>query len=462
MISYTFSQMIRFFVLLFCVSSCASLCAQSQWNWPEDKQMAQSQYARYTDALHAKDYAAAVEPLEWLLKHAPRLNKSIYQNGEIIYTQLAIRSTDSVAQLGHQSRIFELLGLREKYYAEKEIVSKRTARLAYKFYKNVPEKLPFVVSSLRISIDLNQEKVSAVTLVALLDALRRYNKAANRVTEEEFIDTYNMLSDLMEKKKESVVDDAQAKQRLDEMSQKIDKLLLLCVQVDCDFVREVLGARMLLVAESMDSISQLLSDSTRNSFRLLLRPARAVLRFMKKYECEDPALYLQAVEILYAFDPSSRMALFLARKFLKEGEQSTAIKYYTEGLSLSKDHQQRADIYMDMARLYAESDKSLSRGYARKALGGGDLRDAYNLIGTLYVSSYELCKKGLSRVEDRAVFIAAYQMFKRAGNEDMMQKTRAQFPTAEQMFELGLSEGTEIEIGCWIQEKVTLMKASNP
>jgi len=74
------------------------------------------------------------------------------------------------------------------------------------------------------------------------------------------------------------------------------------------------------------------------------------------------------------------------------------------------------------------------------------------------MASYEDCKGGVSRVQDRAVFLAAYEMYKKAGNSKMMQLAKAQFPSMEEIFELSLKEGETLRVGCWINETVTIQR----
>ena len=59
-------------------------------------------------------------------------------------------------------------------------------------------------------------------------------------------------------------------------------------------------------------------------------------------------------------------------------------------------------------------------------------------------------------VQDRAVFIAAYNMYSRGGNATKMANAKAQFPSVENVFNETRNKGDRITIGCWINETVTL------
>jgi predicted RNase H-like nuclease len=83
-------------------------------------------------------------------------------------------------------------------------------------------------------------------------------------------------------------------------------------------------------------------------------------------------------------------------------------------------------------------------------------RDAYSFIGKLYADSYERCKEEVDRVKDRLVFIAAYQMFQKAGDMEAMKFAKEQFPSREELFERNYNAGQSMKLTCWIDETVIL------
>lgn len=87
-----------------------------------------------------------------------------------------------------------------------------------------------------------------------------------------------------------------------------------------------------------------------------------------------------------------------------------------------------------------------------------DAREAYNLIGNLYFSSFEECKGGESKVKDRAIFIVAYKMYEKAGNTEQMAASKEQFPSIEEIFSEGFNEKEKITVDCWINESAVLQR----
>jgi hypothetical protein len=54
------------------------------------------------------------------------------------------------------------------------------------------------------------------------------------------------------------------------------------------------------------------------------------------------------------------------------------------------------------------------------------------------------------------VYIAAYEMYVKAGNSNLMARAKAQFPSKEEIFLLNWQTGSSQKVGCWINETVIL------
>jgi len=78
-------------------------------------------------------------------------------------------------------------------------------------------------------------------------------------------------------------------------------------------------------------------------------------------------------------------------------------------------------------------------------------KEVYSILGNLYLSSFEKClpTEG-NAIKDKAVYFAAYEMFKKAGDQAGMKKARAQFPTMASIHQNGYKEGASISVGCWV------------
>ena len=108
---------------------------------------------------------------------------------------------------------------------------------------------------------------------------------------------------------------------------------------------------------------------------------------------------------------------FAIAKFIAGREQAnknyeTSLQYYDGAIESSDDNEQKSEIYLNKAQLYAViGNKNKSRNNARRSISlNSKNSDAYKLIGNLYMASYDDCREGKSRVQDRLLFIAAYNL----------------------------------------------------
>ena len=75
-------------------------------------------------------------------------------------------------------------------------------------------------------------------------------------------------------------------------------------------------------------------------------------------------------------------------------------------------------------------------------------KEAYIIIGDLYLKSFQDCKGGEDMVKDRAVYIAAYEMYQKGGNAERMAVAQEQFPSKEDLFNYGYDVGRYLN--CWM------------
>ncbi|NVJ48048.1 MAG: hypothetical protein HWE07_13010, partial [Cytophagia bacterium] len=81
---------------------------------------------------------------------------------------------------------------------------------------------------------------------------------------------------------------------------------------------------------------------------------------------------------------------------------------------------------------------------------------AYSFIGNLYLSSFDDCADRYDKVQDKAVYLVAYDMFALAKDAKGMEEAQLRFPTRTEAFDLNMDDGDEIDVGCWIQRKTKL------
>lgn len=434
--------------ILLLLACCLAWTAHAQspdtpgWNFPEDPEqakVAREKNALYTDYLSSENYEAAKEPLYWLLQNVPDLNESIYQNGARIYENLAENTQDEEQAHTYADSAILLYDLRIEHFNKREEILNRKAFSAYKLWRDRQERYQELYNIMEEAFEANGEDFWPQNIVGYMDAARRLKLTSDDVDDMQIINLYDTLDHTLEQQQQA----SKNPERTEKMRTQLDKLLVGSISAECDDIEQNLGS--------------LLRDRPDN-----LKLAKVIIKLSLESKCTDSPIFLQAAELVQQEEPSVGLARFLANKALSAGDFDRAIDAYENAIELSEDNLKNAEMLLGIAEIYSkQGQKSSARDYAMRALEENpNLTEAYNLVGNLYYSSYNDCRKNVSQVEDRAVFIAAYEMYERAGNTAMMAQAREQFPSISMVFEEADKEvGDQISVDCWINRSVTLRTA---
>lgn len=423
--------------LLLIVTVVIDTNAQSGWNWPEDKETAQEKNVLYTDNMKNGNYKAALEPLGWLLENAPDLNASIYINGAKIYEELAESEKDPQKKKEFQDKALSMYDKRIEHFNEEANVLDRKAYTAYKYFKDDKEKYEELFQLFEKTFELNGKDVGINNLVAYMDVIRRHNLTGGNLSDEEVLNRYNTITEVID----TYIQKGKNVETLEKHRAFCDKMLTAMVDVDCEFIETKLGPAF--------------EKEPGN-----LQMAKRIIGLSLSYKCTENPLFTKAAMTVQEQEPTYAIAKVIAIKSDIDEDYESAEKYYKQALELTEDPTKKAEIYYGLANHYRKRGlKSQSREFAFKAANTDpSLKNAYKLVGDLYMTSFEQCKEGVSKVQDRAIFIAAYNMYQKAGSQSMMKAAKEQFPSMEEMFELNMEEGQTVKVGCWVNETVTLQR----
>lgn len=418
---------------LFCGLATAAM-AQPGWNWGDSVDKAKEKNALYTDYLRAGNYQAAMEPHNWLLKNTPDLNSSIYINGAKIYEGLAESTPDKAKTLEYQEKALQMYDLRIKYFGDEAEVLNRKAYTAYKYFKDEKAKYKGLYELFERAFQLNGNDFYVNNFVAYMDVVRRYKLSGGQLSDEEVFERYTKISDAVEYQMKN----GGNVKTLEKIQEYVDKLLTSTVTVDCEFVFNKLGPKY---------------QQTKD-----INLAKKIFGLMLQQKCTDHPLAMQVAIAVNEVEPNYGIAKFIGAKAAADGDMAKAEQYFEKAIALTDENTKKSEIYLSMAKLQAsQGNKVAARSSARKALAfDPSLGDAYVLIGDLYMRSYDDCKEGVSKVKDRAVFIAAYEMYRKGGDQSKMAAAKEQFPSIEEIFSESMSEGQAITVGCWVNESVQL------
>ena len=448
-------------LLMFLVSA-ISLYAQPGWNWPENKAQAEEKNVLYTDYLKQQNCEAAVEHLDWLIDNVPNLHVSIYQNGIKIYRCLIDKESDPIKKGELVEKALSLFDGRIENFGREAYVKNRKVTFAYTFYRSDKSQYESLFDMFKDAFELNGNKIGNSNLVAYMDIVRKHKLTSKTISDDEVLDIYDMISNTISYK---VVNDTKNQERYKKYQDNLDKLLTATITVDCNFVENTLGPKLLeLTAEPMDEIAQTdyetLTPVDISYSDEVINLAKKIFQLSITGKCTSSEIALEAAKIMFTNENDYAIAKFIAGREQANKNYESSLKYYDEAIKSTEDNSQKSEIYLNKAQLYAViGNKVKSRNNARRSISmNSGNTDAYKLIGNLYMSSYDDCREGKSRVQDRLVFIAAYNIFKSGGLTSQANQAREQFPSMEEIFNENMEVGESMNTGCWINETVTLNK----
>jgi len=283
------------------------------------------------------------------------------------------------------------------------------------------------------------------------------------ISDDEVLKNYDAISKIISYK---ILNEPKNIDRLRRYQDNIDKLLTATITVDCNFVENTLGPKLIESSMLNDEIVETNYDDTAPVSVYspeVINLAKKIFQLSITGKCTSSDIALEAAKIMLSSEPDFAIAKFIASREQANKHYDVSLNYYDKAIEVTQDNNQKAEIYFNKAQLYMViGNKEKSRKNAKLSISvKPDNPNAYKLIGNLYMTSYDDCKESKSRVEDRLVFIAAYNMFKKGGLISQANQARQQFPSMEELFNENLEIGQTMNTGCWIKENVVLNKRNN-
>lgn len=453
----------KFFLTLLVLFVSFNILAQPGWNWPENKSEAEEKNVLYTDYLKQQNCDEAKIHLDWLIENVPGLHVSIYQNGIKIYRCLIDKEEDPIIKNELINKALILFDGRIENFGREAYVKNRKVTFAYTFYRSDKTQYESLFNMFKDAFLLNGNKIGNSNLVAYMDIVRKHKLTSKSISDDEVLEIYDMISKTISFK---LSNDAKNEVRYKKYQDNLDKLLTATITVDCNFVENTLGPKLIeLTSQPNDEIAQTdyetLTPVDISYSEEIVNLAKKIFQLSITGKCTSSEIALEAAKIMFTNEKDFAVAKFISSRELFTKNYESALEYCDAAIESAGDNNdQKSEMFLRKAQIYQViGNKVKSRDNARKSISfNSSNSDAYKIIGNLYMASYEDCREGKSRVQDRLVFIAAYNIFKSGGLSNQANQAREQFPSMEEIFNENLEVGESMNTGCWINETVTLNK----
>jgi tetratricopeptide (TPR) repeat protein len=432
----------KYLISLVCLSSVIFSHAQNDWKWPVEEamfKMAQEKQAYYKVLMGQDKYQEALSVLKWLYVNNAELNPSIYIDGTKCAEE-AMKGTTNAARVDQlQDTALWMYDMRIKYWGNEASVLDRKAYTAFKYFYKTPKKYPELIVMFDKTFSANGSGISTFNILPYMTTAKYgYEWTLKEMPGDKVLEIHSMLSNILDDKEKMGEEMTDIRNKVDALLSSIDGLL------SCDYIEQNLVPR--LKANPSD-----------------IGTAKKIFAYSLQAKCSDKDYFLQAAEIIVMENPDFKLLKILGDKWLSSGDLSKASEFYGKALPLAQTNQDKYELNISLAKVASKQGQlSKARGFANEALSvNPGEKEPYNLIGNLYFNSFNECAGKEDIVKDRAVYIAAYNMYQKAGNSSLMKAAEAQFPSSEEIFTKNYNEGDQITVGCWINEKVIIKKRPN-
>ncbi len=424
-------------VVVFLTVNVTALFGQCNWNWPEDKAKAEESLVLVKDSKSNGNFRQAVAPLNWLLANVPKLHTSLYVYGEEVFDGLATKEKNPARKKELVDSLLMIYDMRITNCGEEQSVMNRKAFFAYKHMIN-GDDVDQLLTIMDADLKLNGASIPDQLHQPYWQTVRMNKLKKKNLTDDEVLTRYDNLMEIIDAKIKKARSEGKPVDKLEADKKAIEDILVTIVPITCELVKSNMEPKF---------------KANPNDLSL----AKKMVYFMIKGKCTDDPIWLQAAEKINEQEPDFGLSKNIAIRYLAAEDYAKAEQYYKKALELAPSNVEKADMMVSLGGLEArKGSKVAARNYYRDALAANpDDKDPYSKIGNLYYSSFDDCKKMDNYADDRLVYLAAYEMYQRAGDNAGMARAKAQFPSKEELFTQNYEAGSSKTVGCWINESVT-------
>jgi tetratricopeptide (TPR) repeat protein len=429
-----------FSLLLFLSVATLGWSQCKEYKWPADKSKAEEQLAIYGDALKQQNYRGAVPGIQWFLKNAPNWNTKLYVDGADIYNKLAAAEKDPAKKQVLVDSLMWIYDERVKTCGDEVNVLNRKATYAAVYNGQNKDKAAEVLALFDKVLQISGTNVSDNVLDSYFKIVFANFALLKNIPDEDVIARYDKIQSAIDAKiARYQTENKQAEvEKLKASKAANDDLLPRMVTVDCGFVKSNMEPKF---------------KTNKNDLAL----AKKIFGFMIVGKCTDDPLWLEAGEVVHKTEKDYGIAKNMAVKYLSAGNVQRATELAKEAVDLAKSPGDKAEALIVVGSIQAKGNSNTSARDSFKQAAAADpaSKEAWEKLGDLYASSNE-CKKMESQAQDRLIYLAAYEMYAKAGNNQKMSSMKSLFPSKEEIFLLNWKPGDTKSTGCWISETVTL------
>jgi len=406
-----------------------------------DEMECKQSIALFNDAMKRKNYDDAYVNWNFLFHYYPMSTKSTYSKGSPLFNYKYNKAPKEEKSLWVDT-LMMIYDQRIKYFGKDKkyptgFILGRKGRDLLKYRKNnVEEAYGYLKESVKLQ-GVNSEDAVLLTYMQATEGMFVNEKVEADVV----VDNYSQISDLLTKR-------LAALQKKTKIQKAIDGVDAIFANSDAATCTAIIGAYDKKYKASPDNVELM----------------EKIAGILDDKDCTESQLYFDVIDKLNKINPSAFTSYGLANMSLKKEKYADARTYLKKAIELETSDSLKAKYYYKQALVANKlGQKQQARTYANKAISlRKDFGAPYLLIATLYASSG--CKQmtkpegELSRIAywvavDKLIQAKSVDPSITADANRLIGQYSKNYPNKEDAFFYGVTKGTTVTVGCWINER---------
>ena len=418
------------------VSAQTGSVSGTKWGKGQDSIDCVRSFSLYTSDYQQKNFNAAIINWRKVWRDCPQASVNLAARGIEMYQNFIARELDPNKKM---ALVDTLMMVYEKgLILRPQMKGNYLANMAQDIqrFADTPENQPKLLKILEETMEVEKEKTTARTYASYMDIILKEN-AAGKLSDEELLDDYTKVSDFISEAIKKTSNEELAKAR-----DMIDDRFATSSAASCENLLKIYGEKY---------------DANKEDAEFL----RKLTRLLVRKECTGSELFEKASEQQYALNPSSAAAYNMARLFLRKENFGKALEYFEYAIERETDPVDKAHynfqlggIYLTKYNKYIDAKKYFLEAIRLRP----DWGQPYIMLATTYANGP---KCGEDDFEKQYVYWVIVDKLQKAKAVDpdvaatvdpMIRQFSQHFPKKEEAFFLNITEGTTINVGCWINE----------
>ena len=421
---------IKTIILIIFLSSTMYVYGQGKYGLDSTKCI--SNISLYREYYKQKNYDEALAPWRWVFINCPKSTGNIYKNGPYIIKHLIKKKPN--LKKSYTDTLMLIYDQRIKYFGKEGYVLGRKGSDLLIYDK---DRYNEAYNYLKQSVNIQKEKSEASVLHYFFKSISIMEKN-NLLSVSDVINAYSLVTDYIDY---NLINNTSKSKYYNKSLEKIEKTFT--TYANCEDLINIYSNKF---------------SNTTNDLKLLKR----IIKVLSDKKCNDSQIYFDASNRLYELDPSPSSASEMGKMCISRKKIQEGIKYLKMAVDNENDNNLKAKYLLELADAYriSESFNSARNAVMESLKNKPGWGESYLLLANIYISGAKKCKD----FDSKAVYWIIVDTFKKA-LVDTETKDRAAkkislyskyFPTKEECFFNGFSEGQNYSIECWINKNTTV------